>query len=214
MVIEQTISTKLLRRAYDVWSHCYDWVAPLEHGPRLEALAMTGLQRGERVADVGCGTGAVAKRMREMVGPEGFVVSLDLSHQMLRAGAGNRVEADTRQLPVADAAFDVVFSAYVLDLLPLADIPAALRELHRALRPGGRIVLLNMTKRDPSRWELMERVYQWLPRFVVAYLLGACRPVYLLGMTRDSGFEQVERRLLRGPMPSEVVTAVRAYHNL
>ncbi|MCC6590978.1 MAG: class I SAM-dependent methyltransferase [Bryobacterales bacterium] len=209
MVIEHTISTKLLRRAYDVWSHCYDWVAPLEHGPRLEALAMAGLQPGERVADIGCGPGRVAKRMREMVGPEGFVVGIDLSHQMLRRGSGCRLEADTRQLPVANGSFDVVFSAYVLDLLPLADIPATLREIHRILRPGGRAVLLNMTKRDPSRWQLMERVYQSLPRFVVAYLLGACRPVYLLGMTKDAGFQNVERRLLRGPMPSEVVTALR-----
>ena len=171
---------------------------------------MARLAAGERVVDIGCGTGAVAKRMREVVGPQGFVVSIDLSHQMLRHGSGPRVEADTRQLPVADASFDVVFSAYVLDLLPLAEIPAALLELHRVLRPGGRIVLLNMTKRDPSQWQMMERVYQSLPRFVVGYLLGACRPVYLLGMTKDAGFEQAERRLLRGPMPSEVVTAIRA----
>ena len=171
---------------------------------------MAGLKVGERVADIGCATGAVAKRVGQMVGPEGFVVSIDLSHQMLRHGSGPRVEADTRRLAIADGSFDVVFSAYVLDLLPLADIPAALRELHRVLRPGGRIVLLNMTKRDPSRWQLMERVYQWLPRFFVGYLLGACRPVYLLGMTKDAGFEQAERRLLRGPMPSEVVTAIRA----
>ena len=209
MVIEHTTSTKLLRRAYDVWSHCYDWVAPLEHGPRLEALAMTQLQLGERVADIGCATGAMAKRMRELVGRDGFVVSIDLSHQMVRQAPGPRAEADTRQLPIADGSFEVVFSAYVLDLLPLKDIPLALRELHRVLRPGGRIVLLNMTKRDPSRWQAMEWLYQWLPRFVVAYLLGACRPVFLLEMTKDAGFRQVERRLLRGPMPSEVVTAVR-----
>lgn len=209
MLIEQTASTKLLRRAYDAWSHCYGWVAPLEHGPRLEALAMASVQPGERVADIGCGPGAVTRRLAELAGPHGLTVGVDLSHQMLRLAAGPRAEADARLLPFAAGAFDVVFSAYALDLLPLPGIPAALGEIHRILRPGGRVVLLNMTKRDPSRWQMLERVYRVLPQFLVAYLLGACRPVYLLGMTKQAGFQNVERRLLLGPVTSEVVTALR-----
>ncbi len=211
MVVEQTVSTRLLRRAYDVWSHCYDWVAPLEHGPRLEALGLAQVQPGERVLDLGCATGAILARLQSATGPQGLAVGLDLSQKMLRRARGIRLQADIRQLPLRDAGFDVVFSSYVLDLLPLADMPAAMDEIFRILRPGGRAVLLNMTKRDPSRWIFMEQVYRRLPRFLVAYLLGACRPVYLLDYARQAGFAQVDRRIILGPMPSEVVLAIRPY---
>ena len=70
-------------------------------------------------------------------------------------------------------------------------------------------MLLNMTKRDPSRWMFMESVYRRLPRFLVAYLLGACRPVYLLDFACQAGFTEVDRRIVMGPMPSEVVLATR-----
>jgi ubiquinone/menaquinone biosynthesis C-methylase UbiE len=214
MVIERTVSTQLLRRAYDAWSLCYDRVAPLEHGPRLEALQLAAPQPGERILDLGCGTGAVLAYFRHAAGPTATVVGCDLSFAMLRRGAGLRLQADARHLPFAPHSFDLVFSAFVLDLLPLADIPAAMREIYRVLRPAGRAVLLNMTKRDPSRWLLMERIYQLLPRFLVAYLLGACRPVYLLDFARDAGFIDVERRLLPASLPSEVILARRPSHSL
>lgn len=209
MVVENTVGTRLLRRAYDVWSHCYDWVAPLEHGPRLEALSLAQVQPDERVLDLGCATGGILTRLRAATGPSGMAVGLDLSRKMLQRAQGARLQADVRQLPLRDASFDVVFSAYVIDLLPLRDIPTAMDEIYRILRPGGRVVLLNMTKRDPSRWMFMEQVYRRLPRFLVAYLLGACRPVYLLDFARQAGFAQVDRRIVMGPMPSEVVLATR-----
>lgn len=210
MVLENTVSTRLLRRAYDTWSHCYDWVAPLEHGPRLEALSLAQIQPGERVLDLGCATGGILTRLQSATGPQGLAVGVDLSAKMLRRARGLRVQADVRHLPLRDSGLDVVFSSYLLDLLPLADIPAAMSEIYRVLRPGGRVVLLNMTKRDPSRWMFMEQVYRRLPRFLVAYLLGACRPVYLLDFARQAGFAEVDRRIVKGPMPSEVVLATRS----
>lgn len=209
MVLENTVSTRLLRRAYDVWSYCYDWVAPLEHGPRIEALSLAQVRPGEHVLDLGCATGGILTRLQSATGAQGLAVGVDLSAKMLRRARGIRVQADVRHLPLRDSGLDVVFSSYLLDLLPLADIPAAMSEIYRVLRPGGRVVLLNMTKRDPSGWLFMEKVYRRLPRFLVAYLLGACRPVYLLDFARQAGFAQVDRRIVMGPMPSEVVLATR-----
>jgi arsenite methyltransferase len=102
---------------------------------------------GERVLDVGCGPGFYCAELVEEVGPSGHVTGLDGSPAMLalaerRCAGRPNVElraADATALPVPDAGFDAALSVQVLEYV--ADVDAALRELHRALRPGGRLVV-------------------------------------------------------------------------
>jgi arsenite methyltransferase len=109
-----------------------------------EAVAV---QPGEHVLDVGCGPGFYVKELLDQVGVDGSVTGVDVSRAML-AVAAKRVdghdnvafyEAEATKLPVPDGAFDAAVSVQVLEYVP--DVAAALAEIHRVLRPGGRIVI-------------------------------------------------------------------------
>lgn len=113
-------------------------------------------QVGERLLEVGPGTGVYALPMAGRVGPSGTVAGLDLQQQMLdnldrraaRASASNLElrQGDATALPYEDASVDGAFLVTVLGEVP--DRNAALRELRRVLRPGGRVVF-GETALDP-----------------------------------------------------------------
>jgi arsenite methyltransferase len=109
-----------------------------------EALAA---QPGERVLDIGCGPGFYVTDLLDDVGAEGSVVGVDSSPPMLAMAARRSegranvtlTEDEATALPVRDAEFDAAFSVQVLEYVE--DIPAALAEIRRALRPGGRVLI-------------------------------------------------------------------------
>jgi ubiquinone/menaquinone biosynthesis C-methylase UbiE len=104
------------------------------------------LAPGQRVLDVACGTGIVARLAAPILGAEGHVAGVDLNADMV-AVAGRQAapdgaaiewrQGDAAALPFDDAAFDVVLCQQGLQFLP--DKPAALAEMHRVLAPGGRM---------------------------------------------------------------------------
>ena len=107
------------------------------------------LQPGERIVDVACGTGIVARLAAQQVGATGSVTGLDLNPGMLEMARSVSAslpsslrwqEGSAVALPFEDAEFDVVFCQLGLQFFP--DRPAALREMARVLTPDGRIVLL------------------------------------------------------------------------
>ncbi len=118
-------------------------------------------------------------------------------------------QADARRLPFPDESFDVVYNSYMLDLIPLGEIPRVLAEFRRVLKPGGRLALVNFSKSEASRRTWYERVYQGLPSALVPYLLGGCRPVLLHGAVQAARFTGVQREFVRHAIPSEVVIATR-----
>jgi SAM-dependent methyltransferase len=110
--------------------------------PKLAEIA--AIAPGERVLDVGCGTGVLAREAAVRAGPAGRVVGLDLNEGMLAVARRLRPEIDWRHgdaldLPFADHAFDVVASQFALMFFP--DRPRALREMWRVLAPGGRLAV-------------------------------------------------------------------------
>ena len=136
------------------------YLVPLLFAPGAEYLVeLAEPGPGERVLDVACGTGIVARRAAERVGTEGRVVGLDMNEGML--GVARKASSDVRpaiewqqgdaaDMPLPDRAFDVVFCQQGLQFFP--DRPAALGEMHRVLVPNGRLALsvLRSTEHNPG----------------------------------------------------------------
>jgi arsenite methyltransferase len=157
-----------------------------------------GAAPGERVLDAGCGPGFYVAETLDRVGPEGSVVGVDASAPMLglaakRCEGHDNVsfhEGDVTALPVPDADFDRALSVQVLEYV--ADIPAALGELLRVLRPGGRALVWDVDwatvswhSRDPARMERVLRAWD-------DHLADPSLPRTLAGRMRQAGFEDVE----------------------
>ncbi|WP_329483529.1 methyltransferase domain-containing protein [Kribbella sp. NBC_01484] len=115
---------------------------------RIVRVALA-LRPGDRVLDVGVGPGLLAAEMAEEVGPTGRICGIDISDSMLaiartRAGAGPGIEleaASVMRIPHPAESFDVVVSTQVFEYVD--DVAGALDEVHRVLRPAGRVVLLD-----------------------------------------------------------------------
>jgi len=204
------------RASYDRLSRWYDrFQGKWEKTPRDLGARQLELAPGERVLELGCGTGDGLLALAAAVGKEGQVWGLDLSPRMVGlardkiagAGLGEQVEAvegDAVSLPFPDACCDAVFMSFTLELFDTPEIPKVLAECRRVLRPGGRIAVVAMTKAGPAK--LRTRIYEWghrmLPRFF------DCRPIYVEKALVTAGFHPRYVSLVPGEKPwAEVVVA-------
>lgn len=131
-------------------------------GQRARLFQLLALAPGERVLDVGVGPGLLLHDMAQCVGETGLAAGVDQSEDMVamtrqRCGA---LSCDVRlaeatALPFEDGAFDAVTSTQVYEYVP--DMAAALAEVHRVLRPGGRVAILD-TDWDSLVWNTADRV--------------------------------------------------------
>lgn len=219
-MIEAKVTSERLQRVYDLAGPCYRASASLfDRKARRLGLRHAQVKPGESVLDVGCGPGITLREAARQVGGGSLCVGVDFSARMLRMGRhslasrgpanATLVQADARSLPFPSAAFDVVLSAYVLDLMPLSDIEETLHEFRRVLRPGGRMVLVSMTGWSESSVSPWEMLYRALPPWAAAWLLGGCRPVFLAGPAARAGFHNARRHVVRQLIPSEIVLAER-----
>ena len=163
MTLRSTISTaegkrRYVRQLFATIADRYDFITGfLSYGQdrrwKARLIALAGLQPGDRVLDLACGTGdlafAAAQRAHRAVG-------LDITHRMLqlaagRCGAGlhgprgiSWITGDMLALPFGDARFDVVTTGYGLRNVP--DLRQAIQEIRRVLSPGGRLLSLDFNR--------------------------------------------------------------------
>jgi SAM-dependent methyltransferase len=159
--MDARLHRRVQRYGWDLAADAYarHWHGPLA-GVQGEVLALAAPALGEAVLDVACGAGVMAVAAAHAVGLAGRVLGVDLSDAMVQASrrraldfslsqaAFERMDAEQLQLP--DAHFDLMLCT--LGLMYVPDPDAALRELHRVLRPGGRAVLAVWGERARCGW--------------------------------------------------------------
>jgi demethylmenaquinone methyltransferase/2-methoxy-6-polyprenyl-1,4-benzoquinol methylase/phosphoethanolamine N-methyltransferase len=159
---------------------------------RLRTLTLAHMQPGEQVLDVGCGTGALALEVPHRVGTIGRVVGIDpSSEQIARARAkaarrnGPQVPIEFQigvieELPFPDQTFDVVLSALMMHHLPASLKRRGLAEIVRVLKPGGRVVIADFTRKQDRQGR------------AVRFHAGGSSLQELRALVEDAGFSQVD----------------------
>jgi demethylmenaquinone methyltransferase/2-methoxy-6-polyprenyl-1,4-benzoquinol methylase len=194
--------------------------AGLHHRWRERAADRAGLAPGDSALDVCCGTGDLTLELAKRIAPGGHVVGCDFSEPMLdlarekaggRGSEGVRFEwADALSLPYDAGRFDAVTVGF--GVRNLADLDRGLREMTRVLRPGGRLVVLEITQ--PTRPPLSVFYSLWFDRVVpllgsfsgdseaYSYLPESVRsfpaPRRLAEMMDAAGLEQIRWTVLAG----------------
>ncbi|MCB0214433.1 MAG: methyltransferase domain-containing protein [Anaerolineae bacterium] len=192
-------------------------LTPAILGPFAEALVdFAGLQDGEHVVDVGCGTGAAARYAATMVGSPGRVMGVDINLSMLAvarslpAVRGAPIawrEANVTQLPFDDSSVDIVLCAQTLQFLP--EKVLGLAEMRRVVKPSGRVAvsLWCPIEESPYFYTLVETIARHIGLETAAglksaFALSDADEIYEL--IEAAGFEQIEMtvRQLNLPLPN------------
>ncbi len=189
---------------YDIWGRL------TESKAQRRCVQLAAVQDGEAVLEVAVGTGLTFSRILQH-NPSGINEGIDLTEAMLAKARQKAAQSGTTNyrlrpgdayaLDFADSSFDVLINNYMFDLLPEADFPSILSELGRVLKPGGRMVLVNMAR--DGRWynQIWDAVYRIQPGW-----MGGCRGVALHSYVERAGFQQVSREFIsQMTFPSEII---------
>ncbi len=202
-------------RNYDRLSRSYDLVTSSEWPFVAEGLERLDVRPGERVLEIGFGTGRALLELARAVGERGLVCGIDISPEMVQvsrrkladSGLESRVNlktADAYHLPYETDRFDAIFMSFTLELFDTPEIPHVVAECLRVTRPGGRACVVSMSKRGGPY--PMRRLYEWA-RTLAPSLLD-CRPIFAARSMKRAGFTIVESRTRRmWGIPVELVLA-------
>ena len=156
--VDEQDKARRVRGVFDSVASRYDLMndlmsAGLHRAWKAYTVMVANVQPGQRVLDIAGGTGDLALAFAKKVGPTGQVVHTDINEAMLRTGRDRLLDAgvilpttvcDAEQLPFADGHFDLVSVAFGLRNMTHKD--AALREMARVLKPGGKLLVLEFSQ--------------------------------------------------------------------
>jgi demethylmenaquinone methyltransferase/2-methoxy-6-polyprenyl-1,4-benzoquinol methylase len=182
------------------------------------ALKRLSVVEGETVLEIGFGTGHSLKRIAKLIGPAGKVYGIDISQEMIektkkrleKEGLANRAElccGDATCLPFDESAFDAVFMSFTLEGFDTPEIPRALAQIKKVLKPGGRLGIIDMSKENGR--SVFLKVYEWLHDKCPKYL--GSRPIYVEQCLIDAGYQiknKEETKIFR--LPAEIIVAIKA----
>jgi ubiquinone/menaquinone biosynthesis C-methylase UbiE len=208
------------KASYDRMSRFYDLLSGRSERKFIEVgLEMLDARRGDKVLEIGFGTGDALLSLARAVGNTGRVAGIDISSGMLKvaraklekSGLAGRVELETgdaASLPYEEESFDAILMTFSLDLIDTPEIPVVLEECLRVLDGGGRICVVSVS--NMGKHGVMMRMYLWahehMPKVV------DCRPIYTRRSLENVGFEVVEERMMSmWGLPVEIVLAEKEF---
>ena len=205
------------RAFYNKISRVYDLLSERSEAPMRKAgLELLRARAGESVLEIGFGTGHSLVSLAKAVGPKGKVFGLDLSDKMLQLAKVNLAKsnllerarlrcADAAQLPYEANSMDAVFMSFTLELFDTPEIPKVLRECKRVLRPGGRIVVVGMSK--DAKHDPLIGAFEWTHEHFPNFL--DCRPIYVREALEKAGFKTGSALMKHMWIPVEIVLSLK-----
>jgi ubiquinone/menaquinone biosynthesis C-methylase UbiE len=207
-------SKESARVSYDRLSKWYDLLA----GNSEKKFADIGLQKldvktGEKILEIGFGTGSSLISLAQLTGTIGKVYGIDLSKGMFqvaqdklkKSGILNRMElqcADAAHLPYSDNCFDAIFMSFVLELFDTPELPLILHECKRTLHNKGRICVVALSKKKT----FPVKIYEWFHVRFPTYV--DCRPIFARKTIEKAGFQIMGVvELVMWGLPVEIIVA-------
>jgi demethylmenaquinone methyltransferase/2-methoxy-6-polyprenyl-1,4-benzoquinol methylase len=163
---DEAAKRKFIREVFDAAAPDYDRVDQLlglgvGSRYRRQALLRAGLAKGMRVLDVAVGTGLVARQIVKVLGAPEYVIGIDPSPAMMTSSGGKLpirlIQGRAETLPFADHTFDFLSLGFALR--HVADLESVFREFRRVLKPGGRVLLLEITRPEGRVASALLRMY-------------------------------------------------------
>ncbi|WP_157497047.1 class I SAM-dependent methyltransferase [Hahella ganghwensis] len=218
MIDTNNVSIESLRKAYDFRSSAYDkTVAISELEYHKKALDKIQWHSHLKILEVATGPGRVLLEIAKRTGNAEPIYGIELSKRMLELAEKRMVQngyenivlkqGDCRHLPWTDNSFDILYNGYMMDLIPADDMQDILKEMYRVLKPGGKLIMVNMSKNEESNSSFLEHLYQFLPKLLVLYIMGNCRPVLMKEPVSIAGFVNIAREYHHGKHPTEIIIA-------
>jgi len=206
-------SKEEIKAFYNKIAKVYDLLAEhSEETMRERGISVLDPQPGEHLLEIGCGTGHTMVSLAWDVGPTGKVQGLDIAENMV-ALAQQRIErehltdraraicGDAESLPFAPETMDGIIMIFTLELFDISDIPVVLSECKRVLRPGGRLVVVGISKE--GRQGLLVKAFEWTHRHFPN--LMDCRPIFVRRALEDAGFAIEDALVDHMWVPVEIV---------
>jgi demethylmenaquinone methyltransferase/2-methoxy-6-polyprenyl-1,4-benzoquinol methylase len=216
--VDENQKSQRVKGVFDSVARRYDLMNDLMSGGlhrvwKAYTVAVARLRPGQKVLDIAAGTGDLARAFARQVGPSGCVVHTDINEAMLTQGRDRLINeglllptalCDAEKLPFESGVFDVVSVAF--GLRNMTHKESALVEMHRVLRPGGRLLILEFSKvakplQKPYDWYSF-KVLPWLGKWVTddaesyRYLAESIRmhpdQAALKAMMKAAGFGHVD----------------------